>query len=145
MSVGKKYSFVVFVAALSLVGCGPAEKMQHDVVRPIQPSATGSVDIPKNFTAPIYPGSIAKFIYGPADPTKTNEELTVILQTVDDAEKVASFYKKELPKHAWKVAASAPTAEGIGISASNPSQLLKIEISDNVDSRMISLTVAAKK
>ncbi|HEY9717558.1 MAG TPA: hypothetical protein V6C69_08815, partial [Trichormus sp.] len=142
MSVRQKLAFFA-VSTACLAGCNSSAPVQEKHAS-IQPSATAGVEVPEGFAAPIYPGSIAKFIYGPIQ-AETKEDVVVILQTQDDASKIASFYKKELPKRGWTVSSGTPTSEGITISASNSTQALKVEIADNVDSRMINLTVGQKK
>jgi hypothetical protein len=142
MSRRQALAFFV-VPTLCLVGCNSPAPVQEKHAS-IQPSATAGVDIPKGFAAPIYPGSIAKFIYGPIK-AETNEDVVVILQTQDDAAKIAAFYKNELPKRGWTLFPGTPASQGITISATNATKALKIEIADNVDSRMINLTVGQKK
>jgi len=109
----------------------------------IQPSMTAGVQVPPGFAAPIYPGSVAKFIYGPADATKTDEEVTVILQTDDRIGKIVRFYKTELPKQGWTVESGQPKA--MTLYANKAKQTLKIEIADHIGDRVINVTVGPKK
>jgi len=134
----KSSLLILAISVLASCNSQPPHEATHAT---LQPSATGAVQVPSGFSAPIYPESIAKIVYGPADMTKSNEDVTVILQSQDGSEKIIDFYKAELPKRGWKVSSTTANADGTTIEASNSTQILKVQIADNPDARMINLTV----
>lgn len=115
-----------------------AQQSNHPGLRP-NPDAP--VEIPKGFSAPIYPKSMPTVVSAPASGSSA-EGVVVVLKSKDSTNAIVSYYKQDLAKNGWKLDKLSKESDGTTLNASN-SRLhssLQVSITDNIDWRVISLS-----
>src|SRR5439155_18542962 len=104
--------------------------------------AEGQGSVPKNFPLPIYPGSSTTGSVSAETADAGDDAQFLMLTSNEPAEKIADFYRKQLPSGGWKIENSQTVSNTINISASKDPYDAAVMVSSDGSQTRISLAVS---
>jgi hypothetical protein len=101
----------------------------------------GGVALPEGFPkdVPIYPG--AKVLTS----VKTQDAMTVALQTSDQADKVSAFYKEQMKAGGWEIKTTMDMPQGTMLMGEKGGQALHAMVVSDNKATTVTLTVTKEK
>ena len=134
---------VALLASLATCACGSSNKeVSYKSGGMTHTFAEGQGSIPKNFPLPIYPGSSTTGSVS-AETSENSEDAQFLMLTSKEApEKIADFYRKQLPSDGWKIENSQNIQHTINISATKDPYDAAVMLSSDGTQTRISLAVS---